>query len=68
MGVKRMETRLITEYVSERMNNIRLQQQKIIAGESKLVIGSEVDAQLYKLEGAIAEMSKLYDILGGYNG
>jgi hypothetical protein len=66
MGVKRMETRLITEYVNERIKNLRLQQ-KILIEEGKLFLGSEQDAKLFKIEGAMQELSSLYDILGGFN-
>lgn len=66
MGVKRMETRLITEFLGERMKNLKLQQAALL-DENKCFIGSDQAAKLFRIDGALSEVSRLYDILGGYN-
>lgn len=64
MGVKRMETRLITEYVRERLKNQNLQMEAI---RSKAFINEYDTSRLDALQAAHEELSNLFDILGGYN-
>lgn len=64
MGVKRMETRLITEYIRERLKNQNLQ---IAAIRNKTFVTENDNLKLDCIQAAHEELSNLFDILGGYN-
>lgn len=64
MGVKRMETRLITELVGQRLEAVRLKQ--LILNTKTLIDGAD-EEEFARLDAKHAELHWLYDILGGYN-
>jgi len=63
-GVKRMETRLITEYVKQRIENLELKAEKM-THQAFVAEGDEIKMERY--HAAREELEELYDILGGYN-
>lgn len=64
MGVKRSEMRILTGYVEARLELIK---ERLANGPKIIVGGSIEEIRRTDLEAREGELTKLYDILGGYS-
>lgn len=66
MGTERMETRLVREYVAQRIEVVTLKD-RILTGDGQRSLNLSEQMESSKLDGRKAELQKLYDILGGFD-
>lgn len=67
MGVKRMETRLITEYLGARKELLEEREKNL---QLRMTAGEHIpnqETKAWELLGRMSEVSKLFDILGGFD-
>lgn len=66
MGMERMETRLVREYVAQRIEVVVLKT-RILTDDGQATMTPQMEISEATLDGRKSELQKLYDILGGFD-